>query len=151
MVDKNHVKEQRKVSEQEYAKSEQQYLEAEIEQEKALSSTKSPVKALVNAFTAPVGFKMFEVEADNPIARECHEEKLRELRRKAIQDIAEIAKRMNDCTDNSELTTVAIDALQQAMGGLQKLLSAHAANCHFLGTASGALRDGWPRARQRIW
>ena len=129
-ADKNHAEERRKASEEEYTKSELKYEGAEIKQEKAQAYAKSPVKALINAFTSPVGFKMFPVEAQKQSAQESYEEKLkhledmqkqRALRRQAIQDIAEFAKKIKDCSDDEELATVAIDALHQAMGGLQKL------------------------------
>ena len=115
---------------QEYEESEQRYRLAEEKQDKAHASATSSMKAVVNAVTAPVGIKVFNMEADEQMAKESRDEKLKhleevnkqmELRRKAIRDIAEFAKKIKDCSDDAELATVAIDALHQAMGGLQKL------------------------------
>lgn len=73
---------------------------------------------------------MFDTDADYRRAQEAREEKLRHLeamqrerktRRKALQDIAEFAKKIENCKDDSELAEVAISALHRAMGGLQKL------------------------------
>ena len=47
--------------------------------------------------------------------------RLSEFRSKALQDIAEFTKRIENCKDDSELAEVAIGALHKAMGGLKKL------------------------------
>ena len=44
-----------------------------------------------------------------------------ELQRKVIQDIAELAKQIEDCSDDSMLTMAATEALHKAIGSLQKL------------------------------
>lgn len=48
-------------------------------------------------------------------------QKQREARRKALGDIAEFTKKIENCRDDSELAEVAIGALHKAVGGLQNL------------------------------
>ena len=126
---KRRSEKRRRSSELRYIKSEQWYKEAERE-EITRTSIKNPLKAIVYAFVAPEGYVRFNEESDEGLAKKYREEKLkhldemkkqRNLQQKAIRDISECIKKMKDCSDSPELATVAIDALHQAMGGLQKL------------------------------
>ena len=96
------------------------------------ASASNPFKALVNGFVAPItgGKKVFDTDADERRAQSAQEEKLqhledmkkqRKMRSQALQDFAEFSKRIEHCQDDSKLAEVAVDALHQAMGGLQNL------------------------------
>ena len=129
-MDKIRAQQQQQASEQEYAECEKRYREAEEKQEKALASAANPLKGIVNAFVAPFGIRAFDTEGDKERAKEYREEKLkhlddmrnqREQRRQALEEIAIFAKHIIDCGKEADLADAAIDALHQAMGGLQKL------------------------------
>ena len=131
-VDKAKATEEKKSAEADFQLYEEKYKIAESKQEAFESSASNPLKAAANAFVSPFtrGGKLFDTDADHRRAEQAREEKLRHLeamqkeretRSKALQDIAEFAKKIENCKDDSELAEVAISALHSAMGGLQKL------------------------------
>ena len=131
-VDKTKAMEEKKNAEEDFQLCEERYKAAERKQEAHESSASNPMKSIANSILSPFtgGRKVFDTDSDRRKAQEAREDKLRELekmtqerkiRRQALQDIAEFAKKIENCKDDSELAEVAISALHSAMGGLQKL------------------------------
>ena len=128
-IDKVKASQEKENAEEDFKLYEEKYKAAEAKQEALESSASNPLKALADAFIAPVtgGRKLFDTDRDMARSKEAREEKLkhleemkrqREIRSKALQDIAEFTKRIENCKDDSQLAGVAIDALHKAMGGL---------------------------------
>ena len=131
-IDKQKAKQSREDAEEDYKLFEEKYKKAEAKQESMEASASNPFKALANGLVAPItgGKKIFDTDADERRAQSAQEEKLqhleeikkqRKMRSQALQDFAEFSKRIEHCQDDSELAQVAVDALHQAMGGLQNL------------------------------
>ena len=131
-VDKTKATETKKTAEEDFQLYEEKYKAAESKQEAHESSASNPLKSIANAFVSPFtgGHKVFDTDADLRRAQEAREDKIRHLeamkkerqiRSQALQDIAEFAKKIENCKDDAELAEVAISALHSAMGGLQKL------------------------------
>lgn len=131
-VDKAKAAQERVNAEEDFKLYEKKYEAAEAKQEALEASASNPLKAFANAFVSPFtgGKKVFDTDRDLERSKEAREEKLkhleemkrqREIRSKALQDIAEFTKRVENCKDDSELADVAIGALHKAMGGLQNL------------------------------
>ena len=122
-------------AENEYQSHEERYKEAEKREKEFQASASNLFKAIANAFVAPLAagllrLRVFNTDADLKSSRLAREEKLqhleemkkqREIRSKALQDIAEFTKQIENCKDDSELAEVAIGALHSAVGGLQQL------------------------------
>ena len=132
VVDKARVAQEKKAAEEDFEHYEEKYRAAEKKQESLEASASNPVKAIGNALLSPFtgGKKLFDTDSDVRQAQEARKEKLKHLeemkkqrqaRSKALQDIAEFAKKIENCKDDSELAEGAIGALHSAMGGLQKL------------------------------
>ena len=126
--------------EEQYKDAEKRFQEAKRKQEEAEKSAKSTLKSLANALVNTVvtpgtlgivrDVKIFETETDMKIAAEYSKEgeqhrlemkEQRDARRKALGDIAEFAKSIENCTADSNLADAAINALHHAMAGLKKL------------------------------
>ena len=131
-VDKARAAQEKKAAEEDFEHYEEKYRAAEKKQESLETSTSNPGKAIGNALISPFtrGRKLFDTDSDVRRAQEAREEKLmhleemkkqRHARSNALQDIAEFAKKIENCKDDSELAEVAINVLHSAMGGLQKL------------------------------
>lgn len=130
-VDKVKAVQEKETAEQDFELYEQKYRAADAKQTSYEASSRSVLKRVANAFLSPIaGGNVFDTEGDDRRAQEAREEKLRHLeemskqrqaRSKALRDIAEFAKKLEQCKDDSELADVAIDALHSAIGGLQKL------------------------------
>ena len=131
-IDKTKAQEDKKAAEQDFELYEGKYKEAEAQQRAHESSARNPLKAIGNALLSPFtrGEQVFDTQSDLALAQEARAEKLkhleemrkqRQMRSKALRDIAEFAKRIENCQDDSKLADIAIDALHKAMGGLQKL------------------------------
>ena len=128
-----------KEMEKELEQYEKRYQEAQRKQESAESSARNPFKQMVNAIfsvaTAPFtrgqgGAQLFDTDSDMKVAENYRKEadsyhkdmkEQRYVRRKALGDIAEFAKSIENCISDKELAEAAIGALQNAMGGLKKL------------------------------
>ena len=128
-----------KEREKELEECEKRYLEAQRKQESAESSARNPFKQMANAIfsaaTAPFtrgqgGARLFDTDSDMKVAENYRKEadsyykdmkEQRDVRRKALGDIAEFAKSIENCISDKELAEAAIGALQNAMGGLKKL------------------------------
>ena len=132
MISKEKAKQDRENAEEDFKLFKEKYNQAEAKQESLESSASNPFKAIANGFVAPFTFgkKVFDTDSDQRRAQEAREEKLkhleemksqREARSKALQDFAEFSTRIENCKDDAGLAQVAIDALHQAMGGLQNL------------------------------
>lgn len=120
-VEKFRAQRYRRASVMVHAKSKRRYVEDK--EEKAHTSVVGSFIDVRDPFMYSLGIDMCKEEADEEMAKEHSEEALtllgyiqkkRERQQKAIQDISEFAKQIED-------GTVAIDALHQAIGGLQKL------------------------------
>ena len=122
----------KKAAEEDFEMYEEQYREAKAKEETFQAKASNPLRGLANAIVAPFtgGKKVFNTDADYDTAQKAREDKLmflkemkkqREERSKALQDIAEFSKKMENCGEEKELAVVAIQALHEAMGGLQKL------------------------------
>ena len=130
-VDKAKAVEEKKTAEQDFELYEEKYQAAETKQTSYEASSQNVLKRVANVFLSPIaGGNVFDTEGDVRRAQEAREEKLRHLeemskkrqaRSNALKDIAEFAKKLEQCKDDSELADVAIDALHSAIGGLQKL------------------------------
>ena len=131
-IDKTKASKQQNAAEEDYRLYEERYREAEAKEEAHQAKATNVFKSLANAFVAPVtgGRKVFDTDADLANAQNARQEKLqhlaemkkqREVRSKALQDIAEFTKKIQNCKDDSKLADVAIGALHKAMGGLQNL------------------------------
>ena len=128
-----------KEREKELEECEKRYREAQKKQESAESSARNPLKQMANALfsaaTAPFtrgqgGVRLFDTDSDMQVADNYRKEaesyykdmkEQRDVRRKALGDIAEFAKSIENCTSDKDLAEAAIGALQNAMGGLKKL------------------------------
>lgn len=134
-IDKKKAIGEKETVEKDLKQAEGMYKAAERKQEAYESSATNPLKAIASALYSPFTYAftrrhLFDPEVDLHIAEEARQEKLmyldemkeeRRIRSKALQDIAEFAKKLENCKDDSELAEVAISALHNAMGGLQKL------------------------------
>ena len=146
--------------EEDYKKAEERFQEAKRKQEEAEKSAKNILKnlanAIVNAAIAPAtmgmvrDIKIFETETDMKITAGYSKEgeqhlldmqKQRDSRRKALSDIAEFAKSIENCASDSNLATAAIDALHHACNGrLEEAFCSDAEGCSILETNANALR-----------
>lgn len=127
--------EQEKVSaEEDFKEFEGKYTAAQARETEFHAKATNPLKSVANAvmsiFTG--GRKVFDTDADLEVSREARAEKIiflqemkkqREVRSKALKEIAEFTTKIVNCQDDSELADVAIGALHSAVGGLQKLSS----------------------------
>ena len=132
VIDKTKAVQDKETAEEDFQMYEERFRAAEAKQESYEASSSNPLKKIANAVTSPFtrGHGVFDTEGDARRAQEAREEKLKHLeemskqrqaRSKALRDIAEFAKKLEQCKDDSELADVAIDALHSAIGGLQKL------------------------------
>ena len=130
-----------KEREKELEECEKRYQEAQRKQESAESSARNPIKQIANAMfsagTSPLhwglgGGPLFDTNTDMKVAENYRKEaesrykemkEQRDARRKALGDIAEFAKSIENCISDKDLAEAAIDALHHAMGGLKKLSS----------------------------
>ena len=131
-MDKIKASAEKQGAEEDFKLYEKKYEDAEAKQEAHEASASNPLKAMVNSFLSPFtgGRKVFNTDEDIRRAQEARDEKIkfleemknqRQTRSKALQDIAEFTKKIENCKDDKELAEVAIGALHGAMGGLQKL------------------------------
>ena len=132
-IEKEKASDMKKTAEEDFHLYEEKYRVAEEKQESFEASASSGIKQTVNfvskMFTGGRA-QLFDLEGEAMQAQQAREEKLkhleemkkqRDIRSRALQDIAEFAKKIEDCKDDSELAQVAISALHSAMGGLQDL------------------------------
>ena len=133
-VQKKASERERVSAEEDFKTFEEKYTVAQAKEEQFEAKATNPLKAVANAvfsiFTG--GRKVFDTDADLEVSREARAEKImflqemkkqREVRSKALKDIAEFTTKIANCQDDSELADVAIGALHSAVGGLKKLSS----------------------------
>lgn len=125
--------EKKRAAEEVFHFYEEKYKAAEKKQELFKVSASSETKQLVNfccrVFTLGM-VRPYDIEGNSQRAQTASEEKMKHLkemqkmqqaRSAALEDIAEFARRIENCKDDSELAQVAINALHEAVGGLKKL------------------------------
>ena len=134
-VDTKLAKQRKETAEEDYKMCEERYKKAEANKEALEVSASNSFKAIANVLVAPLtlvtGSNVFNSDADldsnSQLAREeklLHLEEMkkqREIRSKALQDIAEFTKQIENCEDDANLAEVAIGALHKPMSGLQQL------------------------------
>ena len=134
-VDTKLAKQRKETAEEDYKMCEERYKKAEANKEALEASASNSFKAIANVLVDPLtlvtGSNVFNTDADldsnSQLAREeklLHLEEMkkqREIRSKALQDIAEFTKQIENCEDDANLAEVAIGALHKPMSGLQQL------------------------------
>lgn len=106
--------------EQDIAFHGQQYARADARHAAYETSSDGFFEAIYNFFTGRNDERIRAAREDKE--RHLQEmSKLRRIRSKALADIAEFSKKMENCQEESELTEAAIQSLHKAIGGLKAL------------------------------
>ena len=113
--------------------AEAQRRETEMKEDEAIRSIgtpNNPLKAMVNAFTSPFGFKVFDEHAPEKQAHHWKERRIealkkenefRQQRYEALNRMTTFAAKIKDCKTEENMAEAAAEALHEAIGALKEL------------------------------
>ena len=131
-----HQKEQRELmkdAQRLEREAETQRRETEMKEDEAVRSigtANNSLKAMVNAFTSPFGFKVFDEHAPEKQAQHWKERRIealkkenefRQQRYEALNRMTTFASKIKDCQTEENMAEAAAEALHEAIGALKEL------------------------------
>lgn len=113
--------------------AEEQRRENEMKEDeaiKSIGSANNPLKGMINAFTSPFGFKVFDEHAPEKKAQHWKEKRIEALKKEnefrkqryeALKKMTNFASMIKDCQTEENMAEAAENALHQAIGALKEL------------------------------